>query len=75
MRSNIQVGETYVWNDKFSFFGVEPTGISGTGPTADAYQEALAAQGGSARQAFQFLVTDAADNYDVTCTYLDQDWS
>ena len=28
-RFNIQVGETFVWNDKFSFNGTEPTGLSG----------------------------------------------
>ena len=72
VRANIQVGETYVWNDKFSFNGYEP---SGTNVFSDAEQVAIAAQGGSQMQYLVFTVTHASDDMDVTITYLDQDWT
>ena len=74
-RFNIQVGETYVWNDKFSFNGYEP---SGTAVMSAAVQILNAAQGGSADAELQFTMTSAdsgGQNYDVHITYLDQDWS
>ena len=71
-RFNIQAGETYVWNDKFSFNGYEP---SGTAVMSAAVQILNAAQGGSADAEFIFDVTSAADDYDVLVTYLDQDWT
>ena len=71
-RFNIQVGETYVWSDKFSFNGVEPTGANNF--TA-AEQIAIAAQSGSAVQEIKFSITDATDDFDVLVTYLDQDWT
>ena len=40
-RFNPQVGETYVWNDKFSFNGTEP---SGTAALSAAVQILIAAQ-------------------------------
>ena len=73
-KANPQVGETFVWNDKFSFNGYEPTGLSGIINNA-AYQTALAAQGGSVAQYLEVTVSNAADNYDVIITYIDQDWS
>ena len=74
-RFNIQVGETYVWNDKFSFNGYEP---SGTAVMSAAVQILNAAQGGSADAELQFTMTSAdsgGQNYDVHITYLDQDWT
>ena len=73
-QANLAVGETYVWNDKFSFSGYEPTGMSGALSTA-AEQIALAAQGGSTAQVMQATVTNVADDYDIIVTFLDQDWS
>ena len=70
---NIQVGETFVWNDKFSFNGVEPTTSSTVLSAAQQIQ--VAAQSGSAVQSIKFTVANAADDYDVLVTYLDQDWS
>ena len=69
---NIQATETYVWNDKFSFNGVEPTG---TAVLSAADQIAIAAQSGSAVQELQFLQSHATDDFDITVTYLDQDWT
>ena len=69
---NIQVGETYVWNDKFSFNGYEP---SGTAILSAAVQILIAAQGGSAVQELQFDMTSQHDDFNIVVTYLDQDWS
>ena len=71
-RFNIQVGETYVWNDKFSFNGFQP---SGTAVLSNAVQLLIAAQGGSTVQSLKFTCTHATDDYDIIVTYLDQDWS
>ena len=71
-RFNIQVGETYVWNDKFSFNGVEPTG---TNVFSAAEQIAIAAQSGSAVQSLEAAPTHTTDDYDILITYLDQDWT
>ena len=73
-RFNIQVGETFVWNDKFSFFGHGP---GGTAVMTDANQLLLAAQAG-VQQKLMFDMTssdDGGQDYDIHCTYLDQDWS
>ena len=71
-RFNIQVGETYVWNDKFSFNGTEP---SGTAVLTAAVQLLIAAQGTATVQELNFTCTNSADDYNITVTYLDQDWS
>ena len=71
-RFNPQVGETYVWNDKFSFNGYEP---SGTAVMSPAVQILNAAQGGSADAELQFTMTHGSDDYDVGITYIDQDFS
>ena len=74
-RFNPQVGETYVWNDRFSFNGYEP---SGTAVMSPAVQILNAAQGGTADAEFQFTMTSAdggGQDYDVGITYIDQDWS
>ena len=71
-RFNPQVGETYVWNDKFSFNGTEP---SGTAVLTAAVQLLIAAQGTSTVQELQFTMTHATDDYNIHVTYLDQDWS
>ena len=67
-RFNIQVGETYVWNDKFCFNGVEPTGTTALN----------AAQGTTTDAELIFTMTSGdggGQDYDVLVTYLDQDWS
>ena len=69
---NIQADETYVWNDKFSFNGVEPTGTTAFNA---AQQIAIAAQTGSNVQQIHFDMSSASDDYDIIVTYLDQDWT
>ena len=71
-RFNIQVDESFVWNDKFSFNGAEPTG---TNVFSAAEQIAIAAQSGSATQKLEVSPTHVDDDYDVFVTYLDQDWT
>ena len=71
---NIPAGETFVWNDKFSFNGHEP--VDFTGPLDSvAKQDAIADQGGGASQKLMFDMTssdDGGQNYDVHVTYIDQ---
>ena len=63
--------DTFVWNDKFSFNGYEPTNF--TGPLDDATkQDAVADQGSSVAQKLQFSASSASSYYDVTVTYIDQ---
>tara|TARA_Y100001963_G_scaffold120044_1_gene167625 strand:+ start:203 stop:655 length:453 start_codon:yes stop_codon:yes gene_type:complete len=69
---NMNTHQTFVWNDKFSFNGHEPTDF--TGPVDDATkQDAIADQGSSVAQ--QLMIKSAnsgSDMFDVTCTYIDQ---
>ena len=73
-RFNIQVDESFVWNDKFSFNGYEP--VDFTGPMdSEAKQDAIADQlvsGDSNRQILRIDGEGAGDNFDVFCTYIDQ---
>ena len=69
---NLQAYTTFVWNDKFSFNGYEP---SGTAVMSAAVQILNAAQGGSADQELQFTMTSTTDDYNIHITYLDQDWT
>ena len=71
-RFNPQVGETYVWNDKFSFNGTEP---SGTAALSAAVQILIAAQATATVQELQFTMTSAVDDYNIGITYIDQDWT
>ena len=66
------LGQTFVWNDKFSFNGCEPTNF--TGPMDDATkQDAIADQGNSgAVQKLRMSTTHASDGAHVTITYIDQ---
>jgi hypothetical protein len=73
-RYNPVVGDTYVWNDKFSFFGAEPSAYTEPLSTA-AEQVAIAAQGQNTVQVFQHNRTDAGDIFDITVSFLDQDWT
>ena len=63
-RFNIQVGETFVWNDKFSFNGFEPSGTDVFSTAA--HQTANAAQAGSVAQELKFDMTSSGDDFDIT---------
>jgi len=71
-RFNIQVGETYVWNDVFSFNGCEP---DSTAVMSAAVQILNAAQGTTTDAELQFAMTHATDDYNIGITYIDQDFS
>ena len=68
----MSVKSTFVWNDKFSFNGCEPTNF--TGPMNDATkQDAIADQGNNLAPQYLYISSDnAADDYDVHITYIDQ---
>ena len=66
---------TFVWNDKFSFNGTEPTDF--TGPiTANAagivMQDAIADQGSTTSQFLWIATEHASDGGQVTVTFIDQ---
>ena len=63
--------ETFVWNDKFSFNGYEPTDFAG--PMNDATkQDAIADQGSGVAQTLVVKSEHADDNFDVHVTFIDQ---
>ena len=70
-RQDMSVQETYVWNDKFSFNGTEPTDFTGPLSTA-AMQDAIADQGSAVSQRLIMSTENAADAGHVTVTYIDQ---
>ena len=70
-QQDMSVAQTYVWNDKFSFQGFEPTDYAG--PTDDeAKHNAIADQGSSVAQVLYIDAEHSSDNFDVFCTYIDQ---
>ena len=63
--------ETFVWGDKFSFNGYEPTNF--TGPLDDTTkQNAIADQGSGVAQFLACSATHASDLCDIGITYIDQ---
>ena len=71
LEHGMHVGETFVFNDKFSFNGAEPTNF--TGPMDDATkQDAIADQGQNTAQILRIKTEHADDNVDVICTFIDQ---
>ena len=67
----IVAGETFVWDDKFSFNGYEPTNF--TGPLDDATkQNAVADQGSSVAQKLRIYLSNASADLDIIVTYIDQ---
>ena len=67
----IPVNGTFIFNDKFSFNGTMPTGISGAMNTA-AEQDAIADQGSSTAQKLTAVATHGSDNLVIGITYIDQ---
>jgi len=70
-QQDMSVAQTYVWNDKFSFNGNEPTDFSGPLSTA-AMQDAIADQAQATAQVLTIRAEHASDAIDVTCTFIDQ---
>ena len=71
-QGSIVENTTFVWNDKFSFNGCEPTNFSN--PMDDATkQDAIADQGQNTAQKLMFYNSAASGSqYDITLTYIDQ---
>ena len=70
---NIGAGNTFVWNDKFSFNGFEPLAgsMSGTLSTA-AEQNAIADQASAVSQSLTGIGAQGTDSFEVLITYIDQ---
>ena len=69
-RQDMSAFETFVWNDKWSFNGGEPTDFAGPMDSA-AKQDAIADQADGTAQNL-IIETEGADAMDITCTYIDQ---
>ena len=62
--------DTYVWDNKFSFNGYEPTDFSaGLDATK---QDAIADQGSSVAQKLIATKLHNSDQFDISCTFIDQ---
>ena len=70
-QNDMSQAQTYVWNDKFSFNGNEPTDFSGPLSTA-AMQDAIADQAQATAQNLTVRAEHGSDAIDVTCTFIDQ---
>ena len=65
------INDTFVWNDKFSFNGFEPTNF--TGPMDDAVkQDAIADQGSSVATKMGAQKAHNDDKWEIIITYIDQ---
>ena len=63
-------GDTFVWNDKFSFTGYEPVDFAaGLDATK---QNALADQGSGVAQKLYIKGTEAGDYFNCSVTFIDQ---
>ena len=68
-RQDMQLNQTFVFNDKFSFNGFSPTGVSTAYDTATEHN-AVADQGGAVQE-LRFECESDAD-YNILVTYVDQ---
>ena len=70
-KEDMSVTQTFVWNDKLTFNGFEPTDFAG--PMDDAAkQDAIADQGSSVAQVLNIDAEHGSDNFDIWCTFIDQ---
>ena len=70
-RQDMQVAGSFVWNDKFSFNGGEPTDFSGT-MDSEADQNLISDQAVSTSQTLYFNGEHSADRFDIVVTFIDQ---
>jgi len=70
-QQDMAAGETFVWNDKFSFNGYEGVALTSTLSTP-AEQDAIADQGSSAIQYLIINGGNANNQFDGICTFIDQ---
>jgi len=70
---NIAANETFVWNDKFVFFGGEPANQAVLSNATTML--AIGVQNSSVVQTLEHTATDTGAIYDITVSYIEQDWS
>ena len=70
-QQNMQSLETFVWDNKFSFNGHEPTDFAGPMDSI-VKQDAIADQGSSVAQKLQVNTAHVDDAFEVHVTYIDQ---
>jgi len=70
-QEDMDVQQTFIFNDKFSFNGTEPTDFTGPLSTV-AMQDAIADQGSSVSQQLRIVTENVADAGHVTVTFIDQ---
>ena len=68
---DLNQGQTYVWNDKFSFNGFEPVDFTNPLNTV-AEQDQIADQGSAVPQYLNIVTENAADGAHVHVTFIDQ---
>ena len=68
---DMQSQQTYVFNDKFSFNGFEPTDFAGPLDNATK-QNAIADQGSSVAQKLSCETSHASDSFEMIITFIDQ---
>jgi len=72
MRQIVEENKTFVWNDKFSFNGCEPSTFTEPLSTTTE-QDAIADQGTTTAQKLRFFTGgNASTKHDITVTYIDQ---
>jgi hypothetical protein len=70
-RQDMNLNETFVWNDKFSFNGHEPVDFTGNLDSI-AKQDAIADQGSAVPQKLMAQTEHGSDGFDATVTFIDQ---
>jgi hypothetical protein len=65
-------GETFVWNDKFSFNGYEPIDFTANLDDDGTKQIAIAAQGSGVDQYLKWQTDSTGTYYDIVVTFIDQ---
>ena len=70
-KQDMTAWQTFVWNDKFSFNGHEPTDFAGPMDTV-VKQDAIADQGSGVAQYLFCSTTHADDSMELTITFIDQ---
>ena len=70
-RQDMQLNQTFVWNDKFSFNGHEPVDFTDNIDSI-VKQDAIADQGSAVPQKLVMNAENASDAFELTCTFIDQ---
>ena len=71
LKHYMNLNETFVWDNKFSMNGFEPTAFTGPMDSV-AEQDAIADQGSNVPQKLMVSSGNANNQIDVVCTFIDQ---